>query len=393
MSHLPTEQFTSHLDQPRSRGTSRGRWLRILLLLGAATALSATACKPVPPPVRARSMAAALADRIPTWRRPQANQSDERRRFKDAPVYIDGQRVGVVRPLEAPANLKPRLRMQEGLPPAPRFSIAEYIEAAGGDLAKVREVHLYGGRTRVVIVPGDELRKHREDLLFSFTAGHHGKPRISWPPTGIQVNTRIDIVGAVAVYQNKAPPILERKAGFLHFGDGKEIEGIPYAPNEELKGTRFYADGKLLGWMKRKTLPNSLLMPGADASSGQFSLTAFVASLGVDPKTVRTIELVQDDDAVARLDGSALTREPPLAFTLPRRNQGNLVLALPVTAFQGPPPGAGRTVPVRISAVQLFLKSAPPKRTYAKPADVIDQEADREARDPGSKNDQADSEN
>jgi hypothetical protein len=370
----------------------RGRLARLLLLVIASLA---GGCERAPPPPRARSIAAVLAEKLPVLR-PQQNQSDDKRRFKDGPVYIDGRRVGVVRPLEVPAGLKPRMRVRPGLQPAPRYSVAEYIAAAGGDLAKVRQVHFYGGRGRVSIVSGDELRKHREDLFFLFTSGTRGKPRIGWPPSGIEaVGGTIDIVAATVVYQDKDPPIYEPKRRFLHFGDHKPLEGIPYAPAEELKGTRFYADGVLLGWMKRKTLPNSMLLPGADVSSGLFSLRAFVESLGVDLRKVKAIELVQEDDAVARLDGRALAAEPPLAFRLPRRNQGNLVLLLPPSTFAPPPAGASVPVPVRISAVQLFLEAAPPERTYAKVEDLIERGEDDPGRrrGAGSGADQGDSEN
>lgn len=399
MSHITAEQFGSHLDHskptdgsvPRTSARASSRlavisalWLLLVLLSG---------CAPSPPPPRARSIAASIAEKMPILRTPQQNVPDDRRRFKDAPVYIDGRRVGVIRPLEVPGNLKPRMRTRPGAKPAPRYSIAEYIAAAGGDLSKIREIHLYGGRARVSVIAGDELRKHTEDFFFLFTGGARGKPRIGWPPEGIRTNASIDLVQAVAVYQDREPPIFDEKEGVMRFADRKPIDGIPYAPAEELKGTRFYSDGVLVGWMKRKTLPNAMLIPGADLASGQFSLTAFVASLGVDPKKVRGIELIQDDDPVAHLDGSALVREPPLVFTMPRRSQGNLVLWLPPSVLTAAPPGQ-ETLPVRISAIQLFLRTNPPRRTYAKAADLVEKEGDRDRdrREPGSKADQGDSE-
>ena len=379
MSHIGAEHGGSHLDH---RGP--------MLLLVALGALSA-ACSPQPEPIRARSIAAAVAEKLPVFQKKQQQQSDDRRRFKDAPVYIDGRRAGVIRPLEVPAGLRPRMRTRPGAPPAPRYSIAEYIQAVGGDLAKVKELHLYGGRGRISVISGDELRRHKDDLFFLFTAGTRGKPRIGWPTSGIEsTGGSIDLMQAAVVYQEKEPPALDLKNGVLLTADNKPIEGIPYAPAEEVKGTRFYDDGVLAGWMKRKTLPSSILLPGAAEDSGLFSLRAFVESLGVDPHKVKAIELVQDDDAVARLPGSALLSEPPLAFKLPRRNQGNLVLLLPSSAFPSAPPGSPATVPVRISAVQLFSRLAPPARTYAKLADVMTPEEDRDRRGPGSSEPQGD---
>lgn len=378
MSHIGAEHGASHLDHRFP-----------MLLLVALSALSA-ACAPAPEPVRARSIAAAIAEKLPIFQR-RANQSEDRRRFKDAPVYIDGRRVGVIRPLEVPASLKPRMRTRPGAPPAPRYSIAEYLQAVGGDLARIKELHLYGGRGRISVVSGDELRRHKDDLFFLFTAGTRGKPRIGWPTTGIESKGgSIDLVQAAVAYQEKEPPALDLKKGVLLTADHQPIEGIPYAPAEEVKGTRFYTDGVLAGWMKRKTLPSSILLPGAGVDSGLFSLRAFVESLGVDPHKVKAIELVQDDDAVARLPGSALLSDPPLAFKLPRRNQGNLVLLLPSAVLASPPPDAPATVPVRISAVQLFSGITPPARAYAKLADLMDREGDRDRGEPGSNDPQGD---
>jgi len=391
MSHITAERFTSHVDHFGSMPIRRSRSAPAAFSF--AVAVLASACASEPPQPRARSIAALIAEKIPIWQAPQANQSDDKRRFKDAPVYIDGRRVGVIRPLEVPASLKPRMRIRAGAKPTPRYSIAEYIAAAGGELAKVREVHLYGGRARIAVISGEEVRKHREDLFFLFTGGARGKPRIGWPPDGIKTNTSIDVVQAVAVYQDKEPPSLDAKKGGLSFADGKLIDGIPYAPNEELKGTRFYADGVLAGWMKRKILPNTMLLPGSDVSDGLFSLPAYIASLGVDPRKVKAIELIQDDDAVARLDGAALASEPPLTFTLPRRSQGNLVLWLPKAVFPAFAAAQPRGIPVRISAIQLFLKAAPPKRTYAKVEELVEKETERDRPEPGSKTDQGGSEN
>ncbi|MEZ4297487.1 MAG: hypothetical protein R3B70_21175 [Polyangiaceae bacterium] len=346
-------------------------------------------CEPSPKAPHIRSIAALVAEKWPIFQLKQKrNQSDDRRRYKDAPVYIDGRRSGVIRALEVPPSVRPRMRIRPGSPPAPRYSIAEYIAAEGADLPKVREVHLYGGRGRVTVVSGDEVRKHREDLFFLFTAGARGKPRIGWPTTGIEARGgSLDMVQAVAVYQEKEPPILNEKKGFLHFADGEPIDGIPYAPPEEVKGTRFYLDGVLSGWMKRKTLPNSVILPGAGLDSGLFSLRAFIESLGLDPAQVKAIELVQDDDAVARLDGKALTGDPPLAFQLPRRNQGNLVLLVPRKALRSPAPEMPEAVPIRVSAVQLFSKLAPPTRTYAKAADLIEPPDARDRRQGGGSTD------
>src|SRR5262245_7309833 len=98
MSHIGAERSGSHLDhskpiparapEMRASRTSSARFVQLGLAAICVLAALVTACSPPPKPVRARSIAALLADKIPVLRPPQQNVADDKRRFKDAPVYI-----------------------------------------------------------------------------------------------------------------------------------------------------------------------------------------------------------------------------------------------------------------------------------------------------------------
>ena len=61
------------------------------------------------------------------------------------------------------------------------MDVAAMRTTLGVKVDRIRVAHLLGGRDRAVIIAGDELRKHRDTLAFSFTRGDSGKPRMHWP--------------------------------------------------------------------------------------------------------------------------------------------------------------------------------------------------------------------
>lgn len=313
-------------------------------------------------PILAERLPAALPQRLP----------ERQRRFREAGFYVDGRLVGVLRRAELPPAMKVRQqRLLDGRE-VPRFAFSDYLDAIGVDLASVRQMHVYGGRNRASIVEGDELRRLRERLTFSFTRGDRGKARMEWPDEPVRVNTTIDVIVAVAVYRDKLPPTYVKEKRYFAFDDGVPIEGIPYAPPEDSRGTRVYSDGRLVAIVKRRTLPNSVLVPGAGLGRPRFSLDAYLASVGVQLDEARTIELVAGDDVIARFAASAWRTEGErLAFSLPRRSQGQIAVRLPA-ANRGSPirPQAPEAV-VKVSSVQVFSKSTPPQRAVV----PIDDEA------------------
>lgn len=240
-------------------------------------------------------------------------------RFRLASVWVDGTQLAAVRYGELPPGLRATVVEQttsEGEKlPVRRFRIADYLEALGVDVARVREVHVYGGRGRIGVLPGDELRKQRHDVMFSFTQGERGKPRLHWP-RDIAVTDKIDMLNDLTVYVDKAPPTWNQEAWRLEIG-GQPVEGIPYATAESGGGTRLYVDGRLARTLRRRSLGEPTGEPP------RWPLAAQLAGAGVVLDQVQAVDLVDRDTRVSRLDKAAVATA---ALEVPDGSQGRVTV-------------------------------------------------------------------
>jgi hypothetical protein len=363
-----------------------GRLMRPLLL--AIAALLAAGCSEDGPPPLARTMKAVVAERMPSKPPDEAKDRlpETQRRLRDAAVYLDGKAVGVLKRSELPPRLPLHKKKLSDGRLVPRYKVAEYLEAVGARLDRVRAVHLVGGRGRASLIDGDELRAKKDELLFSFTKGMEGgKPRVHWPP-GIRINTSIDAISTVMIYEEKAPPRFDSKARVFSFEDNKPIEGLPYVEAEsEPKGTRVYVDGVYAGVLKRKVLPDAFLAPDSVPAKPRFSLEKWLASLELVARgPLKTVEVLAGEHVVARWSAAEWERHRGAAsFSLPRRSQGKMMLRIPGAA------GADGSGPadVKVSAIELYRAVATPDRRLKPLADVV--QKDR----PGSDDAQGDDEN
>jgi hypothetical protein len=314
-----------------------------------------------PASTNAPSAASAVASSAATAAHEEADAGPgetKKRRFREASVFVDGQAVAGLKFLELPQKLPVRWKELEGGRRVRRYRLAEYLEALGLDLSTVKEVHLAGGRNRLAIVDGDELQKVREKLLFSFTQSEKGRPRMHFPSGGMKVNTQIDTVQDIMVYQHKKPPTYDPIKHRTYFEDGKAIEGVPYATDERVGGTRVYVDGVLLTAIKRKTLPEKVEVPGtAEQGLTRFSLRAYLENTKISPDSVKAMELVVGDKVDASFDTAAFKEKiPSLVFTLPKRNNGRIQVMDLVDAGS------------KLDAILLYVKeSLPDRAALAKP--------------------------
>jgi len=262
------------------------------------------------------------------------------RRFREAAVYLDGTPIAVIKFGELPPALGTAwhtLTTSEGeTMKVRRFNVGDYLEALGVDLKKVQALHFYGGRERIGILPGAELRKRRKEIQFSFTQSETGKPRMHWPRE-VAISDKIDMINDLTVYAEKAPPLWNEKTWRLEIG-GQPVDTIPYAANGELRGgTRLYVDGKLARTIKRNAL-------GAPSGSPpRWSLAAQIAAAGVALDQVRALDLIDGDRLARRVEGPAIAE---LSFEVAERSGGRL-------SFH---PGAANA-----EAVLVYVKSAPVK--------------------------------
>ncbi len=312
-----------------------------------------------------QSRTSANAALIPASIRPSPPMTGEpppamkRARFREATVYVDGNPRGILRALEMPPSLKTHA-MHSNVGTIDRYLVSEYLQVLGVDVAKVNTLHFYGGR-RIAVVAGSELRRFSTTLSFEFAGGDRGKPRMHFPGGDFQVNTSVDMISGIAVYVDKEAPrfINAGGEGYLAFADGKAIDGVPYAPEEQLKGTRVYVDGVLVSTLKRKLLPNELLVDGYGSSGpAPFSLAKYLDSVGASTKGARAIDLITGDDVVQRIDGKDWDGlKKTFAFTIPARSQGQLVIDIP----------SSNALKAKISTIQIFARMEPPKRWIAPP--------------------------
>jgi hypothetical protein len=224
-------------------------------------------------------------------------------KWRDPGVYVDGVPVGVVSFLELPRRLEPTwIEGVELLDFKPgdkgprertikyrRYNVADYLEALGVDLARVKRLDVHGGGTYVAAVSGDDLRRYREGIQFDFSRETEGKVRIYFPD-GVAVNTVFDRMVGFSVYVDKTPPeVTDQDVLAL---DGKPVVGVPYFGSPLRGGIRVYVDDRLATTIKRNQL---------DPTQTSWSLFGFLAGKGIDTAKLTTAELIYNGKRDVRL--------------------------------------------------------------------------------------------
>jgi hypothetical protein len=270
----------------------------------------------------------------------------KQKRFGQSPLYVDGKPVAVVAYGELPAWLPTRpVKLGDGRP-ANRFRLAEYFEALGIPVSKIQQLHLYGGRGRVAIIPGDEIRRLKNDFLFSFTEGDSGKMRMHWDHK-LQVSDTIDKVQAVAVYIEKKPPAWDRGKWGLVDEQGAKIEGFPYVERPLKGGVRFYLDGRIVHHLKRnQTFERKIEPDRLVDGTPYFRVFHYLEETGVETDAVVALELVDQNTIVRRIEGDELKAiRAGLEMSAPPASSGH------VTFHLGP---EGSRTTLKVTSIQLY---------------------------------------
>jgi hypothetical protein len=237
--------------------------------------------------------------------------------FKDPGVYVDGVPVGMLTFGELPVPLAPvwfeetaSVAFRPG-DPGPRekivrqrrYRFADYLEAVGVDLERVRELHIYGNQRRAaaVIVSGAELRD-RQDFTFRFGGDVEGKP-LPACPDGVGDGKCPDSIGAVTVYLDRTPPV--RRGGHFYL-DGDRVADIPYHGPALRGGVRVYRDGRLATTIKRNLLRRATTPVSTRGGQERWALYGFLATQGVDLATVAEGWVIHRDRRVRRLSRDQL---------------------------------------------------------------------------------------
>ena len=286
----------------------------------AITSVSATGTERVPAPPSASAEAR-------TGRGTGQGQGQGQKRFGDSAAYVDGKALGVLRYFELPPDLKYFNYPLANGKNAQRYRVAEYIEAVGVPLDKVKAVHFVGGRNRTAVVAGEEIRKQRDVLAFSFTRETAGKARMHWPP-GIQSNTTIDAIVNLLIYVEREVPTYDSKKKAFFDKETKRFEGVPYAdPDAAIRGTRVYVDGVYQASVKRKLLPDAVLSPRYSVTNPVFSVEKYLGWIGAKPQETTTFAVVQGDSVVLRMDQKSWkTANASLDFLISKGSEGRVIV-------------------------------------------------------------------
>ncbi len=282
-------------------------------------------------------------------------------KIKDVTVFVDGKPIAVTRYSELPPGMKwyQRESPMGGLTTKRFLRVYDYVAALGVDPAKIKAIHFHGSHDRIAAIDADELAKNKESLLFDFTGEVYGKPRMKWSTLGLREPTNIDLFTMIAIYIDKAPPVHSEETGDWLM-DGQPMDRLPFVNELLPKGTRFYVDGKLVGAMKRRVLPEKFVTSAPDAKKTEFSFGTYLESLGVNLATVKAVDFVNGDSVAYRATAKQFETASALVFTISSRAKGKVLAHFPGEKM------------ARVSSVQVFVKVAPPSREVD--PDALDQD-------------------
>lgn len=253
-------------------------------------------------------------------------------RWRDAGAYVDGKPVGMFWFGELPASLEPVwVEEIEGLDfragdPGPRekivhvrrYRFSDYFAAAGVDLSKMKEMHVYGPNNQVLVVSREEFERVKDFFYFRFGLATSGKPIAVIPK---DLGSNFDRLMAVAVYIDKKPPTMTDKGLVL---DGKSVMGIiPYHGDPVRGGIRVYKDDRLATVFKRNAMDRELGTETADGGT-EWKLLEALKAQGVKTADIVQLEVIFDEERTERFGAQELAS---MTFRTSPQGRGEVVLA------------------------------------------------------------------
>lgn len=233
----------------------------------------------------------------------------------DTPVFVDGAQVAVLRYGDLTG-----VKAEELEGGAKRYRLYDYLKTIGVAPEQVKSVHFHANADRIGSVEGGELLKQKDRFKFQFVGGDTGAPLVRWDTDGLKNDFVVHEIRKMTVYVKEASPAIDKEKQCHVGNDGQCSDAIPYAKGDAAKGTRIYVDGKMVGFVKRRNVGETMAV-----GSDKFSVEKLVASFGVDTSAIKGVELVAGDDIIARADKIA----PSLTFTLPKHGHGKVRVHVP----------------------------------------------------------------
>lgn len=274
----------------------------------------------------------------------------------DAPVYVDGAQVAVLRYgdlVVAPA------RVLEG--GTPSYRVYDYLASIGIAPESVKSVHFHGNNDRIGSIEGAELLKDKARFTFTFSSQTTGGAVQRWDTEGLKNEFVVHEIRKVSVFVKKAPVAIHPQKRCHLDAKSECTDAIPYAESAPVHGTRVYVDGKMVGFVKRRQIQDVVLMGKTDAGDHKYNVAKFIESLGVKSDGIKAVELVAGDDVIGRASPEQWGRlAPEFFFTLPKHNHGKVRVHVPVELQANDDKPAERDA--LVSSVLVYKSTTPAQR-------------------------------
>ena len=293
------------------------------------------------------------------------------RRLKgiDVPVYVDGSQRGVLRYGEVP-SLK-----NVASETAPAFILADYLRSIGVAPATVKSIYLFDNTNRVGSIEGSELVSDERRFVFHFVAGTSGNASPAWDTTGLKNGYVVHEIRRVGVYVSGAAPSLHAGYNCVPAADGKCSEEMPGAKGDLAKGTRVYVDGRMVGFVKRRQLADSIILGKNDEGDYDFSLAKLLTTFGADVHDASALLLVSGDDVIGRASAAEWkTYEAAMHFTLGKHQHGKIRVHVPA-AMQAQEEG-NLDRDALVTSIHFFKHAAPQARELVSISEATDMSAE-----------------
>jgi hypothetical protein len=363
--------------------------LRSPLLIVVATSALIACSKKTPEPSATKStvvafpQAAALADAKKGDDLAKLDPNDPKHGSRklmglDVGVFVDGVQTSVLRFGDLPP-----MTFETTETGTRRYKMIDYVKAIGLSPESIKSIHIHGNNDRIASIEGSELLKEKDRFVFQFLSHDTGAPVTRWSSSGLKNEFVVHEFRRVSIYVKKASPVIDASRSCHVGADGECSDAVPYASGDAVKGTRIYVDGKMVGFVKRRQLAESVVMGDNAAGDRKYNIAKLVASMGVDTNGIKSVELVAGDDVIARADGEEFSKiAPDFHFTLPKHSHGKVRVHVP-SAIQAQEPGTSDKDAL-ISSVQIFKSTKPVDRdltAISEDTDLSVQLASNTARD------------
>jgi hypothetical protein len=286
----------------------------------------------------------------------------------DIPVFVDSKQVAVLRYGELPPGVEPITIPSSEHHAVRFFRISDYLKGIGVNVDKVKAVHFADKDDRVAGLEGSELRADKDRFVFDFTSTTAGMPEMVWSTHGLKTGLRIDYFYAVNVFVEEKPWEIDSKWHcYKEDGDCRPV--ARYTPDDLMKGTRVYVDGKLVSYVKRRMLADSTIAGKNENGDPTFSTDKYLASLGIKTDSAKRINFLAGDKLVASASAKEWAADKDsLTFHLVQHAHGKVEANIPANLqLEGTTDRE-----MQVTAIQVFNRKAPRNMPLVRVDDVID---------------------